>query len=105
MQLLNWALQNAPIQQESFSVVRSGADVVGIAQTGTGKRLLICYILQDLKYSKIDTPRVLVLVPTRELVIQLVDRINELSSYMNVRVWVFTVEQISILKKRLFSRC
>ena len=31
-----------PIQQKSFSVVRSGADVVGIAQTGTGKRLLIC---------------------------------------------------------------
>ena len=76
-----------PIQQESFSVVRSGADVVGIAQTGTGKTLAYMLpILQDLKYSKIDLPRVLVLVPTRELVIQLVDRINELSSYMNVRV-------------------
>ena len=75
------------IQQKSFSVVRSGADVVGIAQTGTGKTLAyILPILQDLKYSKIDSPRVLVLVPTRELVIQLVDRINELSSYMNVRV-------------------
>ena len=44
------------------------------------------HILQYLKYSKIDTPRVLVLVPTRELVIQVVDRINEFSSYMNVRV-------------------
>lgn len=76
-----------PIQQKSFSVVRSGADVVGIAQTGTGKTLAYMLpILQDLKYSKIDTPRVLVLVPTRELVIQVVDRINEFSSYMNVRV-------------------
>ena len=76
-----------PIQQKSFSVVRSGADVVGIAQTGTGKTLAYMLpILQDLKYSKIDTPRVLVLVPTRELVIQVVERINEFSSYMNVRV-------------------
>ena len=76
-----------PIQQKSFSVVRSGADVVGIAQTGTGKTLAYMLpILQDLKYSKFDTPRVLVLVPTRELVIQVVDRINEFSSYMNVRV-------------------
>ena len=76
-----------PIQQKSFSVVRSGADVVGIAQTGTGKTLAYMLpILQNLKYSKLNTPRVLVLVPTRELVIQVVDRINEFSSYMNVRV-------------------
>ena len=76
-----------PIQQKSFSVVRSGSDVVGIAQTGTGKTLAYMLpILQDLKYSKIDTPRVLVLVPTRELVIQVVDRINEFSSYINVSV-------------------
>lgn len=59
-----------PIQQKSFSVVRSGADVVSIALTDTGKTLAYMLpILQDLKYSKIDTPRVLVLVPTRELVI------------------------------------
>ena len=76
-----------PIQQKSFSVVRSGTDVVGIAQTGTGKTLAYMLpILQDLKYSKIDSPRVLVLVPTRELVIQVVDRIKEFSIYMNIRV-------------------
>lgn len=76
-----------PIQQKSFSVVRSGADVVGVAQTGTGKTLAYMLpILHDLKFSKVDTPRVLVLVPTRELVIQVVNRIKEFSSYMNVRV-------------------
>ena len=75
------------IQQKAFSLVRSGADMVGIAQAGTGKTLAYMLpILQDLNYSKIDTPRVLVLVPTRELVIQVVDRINEFSSYMNVRI-------------------
>jgi ATP-dependent RNA helicase RhlE len=76
-----------PIQVESFPVVRSGADVVGIAQTGTGKTLAYMLpILQDIKFQKIDTPRVLVLVPTRELVLQVVDRINEFAKYMNVRV-------------------
>ena len=76
-----------PIQEQSFSVVRSGVDVVGIAQTGTGKTLAYMLpVLQDMKFSKLDTPRVLVLVPTRELVLQVVDRINEFSKYMNVRV-------------------
>ena len=76
-----------PIQQKSFSVIRSGTDVVGIAQTGTGKTLAYMLpILHDLKFLNLDTPRVLVLVPTRELVLQVVDRIKEFSSYMNVRV-------------------
>jgi len=76
-----------PIQEQSFPVVRSGADVVGIAQTGTGKTLAYMLpILQDIKFQKIDTPRVLVLVPTRELVLQVAERIEEFAKYMNVRV-------------------
>ncbi len=80
-------IKPTPIQEKSFPVVRSGADVVGIAQTGTGKTLAYMLpILQDIKFQNIDTPRVLVLVPTRELVLQVVDRINEFSKYMNLRV-------------------
>jgi len=76
-----------PIQEQSFSVVRSGIDIVGIAQTGTGKTLAYMLpILQDIKFQKIDTPRVLVLVPTRELVLQVVERIEEFAKYMNVRI-------------------
>ena len=76
-----------PIQEQSFPVVRSGKDVVGIAQTGTGKTLAYMLpILQDIKFQDIDTPRVLVLVPTRELVLQVVDRINEFAQFMNLRV-------------------
>ncbi|MBL4605858.1 MAG: DEAD/DEAH box helicase, partial [Flavobacteriaceae bacterium] len=76
-----------PIQEQSFSVVRSGKDVVGIAQTGTGKTFAYMLpILRELKYSTQDTPRVLVLVPTRELVLQVVDEIEKLSTYINVRV-------------------
>ncbi|TYQ00293.1 ATP-dependent RNA helicase RhlE [Tenacibaculum adriaticum] len=76
-----------PIQEEAFPIVRSGKDVVGIAQTGTGKTFAYMLpILRDLKFSKQQHPRVLVLVPTRELVLQVVDEIEKLSKYMSLRV-------------------
>jgi len=76
-----------PIQEQAFNVVASGRDVVGIAQTGTGKTFAYMLpILKNLKYSQQETPRVLVLVPTRELVVQVVDEIEKLSKYINNRV-------------------
>ena len=76
-----------PIQVESFSVVLSGKDVVGIAQTGTGKTLAYMLpILQELKFSNQVNPRVLILVPTRELVLQVVERIESFTKYTNIRV-------------------
>ncbi|WP_375234911.1 DEAD/DEAH box helicase [Winogradskyella sp.] len=77
-----------PIQTESFNVVASGKDVVGIAQTGTGKTFAYMLpILKNLKYSTQNNPRVLVLVPTRELVVQVVNEIEKLSKYINNRVF------------------
>ncbi|WP_248722614.1 DEAD/DEAH box helicase [Seonamhaeicola sp. ML3] len=76
-----------PIQEQSFNVVSSGRDVVGIAQTGTGKTFAYMLpILKNLKFSEQDNPRVLVLVPTRELVVQVVEEIEKLSKYINNRV-------------------
>jgi ATP-dependent RNA helicase RhlE len=76
-----------PIQQESYSTILSGRDFVGIAQTGTGKTIAyLLPILQDLKFSDQPYPRVLVLVPTRELVIQIVDQIEKLTPYISVSV-------------------
>ena len=43
-------------------------------------------ILRELKYSNQANPRVLVLVPTRELVVQVVDEIEKLTKYINTRV-------------------
>ncbi|HEX5742840.1 MAG TPA: DEAD/DEAH box helicase, partial [Flavobacteriaceae bacterium] len=61
--------------------------VVGIAQTGTGKTLAYMLpILQELKFSKQVNPRVLILVPTRELVLQVVERIETFTKYMNIHV-------------------
>jgi len=76
-----------PIQQVSFPAIRSGFDFVGIAQTGTGKTMAyLLPILQELKYSEQPIPRVAILVPTRELVIQIVEQIEKLIAYLSVRV-------------------
>ena len=61
------------IQSTGFNVMMSGADTIGIAQTGTGKTL--AYLLPCLcmwKFSKDPHPQILILVPTRELVAQVV---------------------------------
>ncbi|MDB4728440.1 DEAD/DEAH box helicase, partial [Saprospiraceae bacterium] len=76
-----------PIQKEAFAVIKSGRNVVGISQTGTGKTLAFMLpILQELKFSKQLTPRIVVLVPTRELVLQMVEQIEAFAKYMTVRV-------------------
>ncbi len=75
------------IQQKAFSVVMSGRDVVGIAQTGTGKTFAyLLPILRQMTFSNQKEPRVLVVVPTRELVVQLVADVRKLTTYMNTRV-------------------
>ncbi|MFC7357188.1 DEAD/DEAH box helicase [Jejudonia soesokkakensis] len=76
-----------PIQEQAFPVVMSGKDVIGIAQTGTGKTFAYMLpILQDLTFSKQKHPRVLLLVPTRELVVQVVEEIEKFSKYLSNRV-------------------
>jgi len=75
------------IQEKGFSVMMSGRDVVGIAQTGTGKTL--AYLLPCLmqwKFNKDKTPQILVIVPTRELVTQVVEEVKLLTKYMSVDV-------------------
>jgi ATP-dependent RNA helicase RhlE len=76
-----------PVQEEAFPVIRSGRNVVGISQTGTGKTFAFMLpILQDMKFSKQLHPRVLVIVPTRELVLQTVENIKSYAKYMSIRV-------------------
>jgi ATP-dependent RNA helicase RhlE len=75
------------IQAKAFSPLMAGRDVVGIAQTGTGKTfayLLPC--LRMWKFTKSPHPQILVVVPTRELVAQVVEAAQQLTTYMNVEV-------------------
>jgi len=76
-----------PIQSQAYSVILSGKDMVGIAQTGTGKTFAYMLpILQELKFSKEISPKILVLVPTRELVLQVTQEIEKLGKYSSIRV-------------------
>lgn len=75
-----------PIQIKAMPVITSGRDVIGIAQTGTGKTFAyLLPVLKQWKFQKTDTPRVLILVPTRELVVQVVEEVEKLTQYMSVR--------------------
>lgn len=76
-----------PIQEKAFPVILSGKDMIGIAQTGTGKTYAYMLpLLRDLKFSKQITPRILVIVPTRELVLQVVEQTQAMANYMSTRV-------------------
>lgn len=75
-----------PIQAKAFNVILSGRDVMAIAQTGTGKTFAyLLPILKQWKFQDIHTPRVVILVPTRELVVQVVEEIEKLTTYMSIR--------------------
>jgi len=75
------------IQSRVFSTTMSGRDVCGIAQTGTGKTF--AYLLPCLRmwsFSKDKFPQILIVVPTRELVLQVVESVKRLTTYMSVEV-------------------
>ncbi len=86
--LIDLGFENpTPVQEKMYPVVLSGRDAVGIAQTGTGKTFAyLLPILRQLKYSDQKHPRILIVVPTRELVLQVVGEVEKLAKYMNLRV-------------------
>jgi len=74
------------IQEKVIPRVLGGQDVIGIAQTGTGKTAAyVLPLLQLLKYPQGDEPRALILVPTKELVVQVEEQIQSLCKYTELR--------------------
>jgi ATP-dependent RNA helicase RhlE len=96
-----------PIQEKSFKIVLSGKDILGIAQTGTGKTMAYALpILEELKFSDQVQPRVLILVPTRELVMQVCEEMELLTKYMNVRILpIFGGVNINTQRIRVAEGC
>jgi len=79
--------QPTTIQAKAFSVIMSGKDVLGIAQTGTGKTF--AYLLPCLrlwKFNKETSPEILIIVPTRELVVQVAEEAEKLCKYMSIKI-------------------
>ncbi|MFD2248646.1 DEAD/DEAH box helicase [Pontibacter ruber] len=90
-QLLN-AIEEAgyekptPIQLKAIPVIMGGHDVMGIAQTGTGKTAaFLLPILMKVKYAQGDNPRAVILAPTRELAMQIEENITLLAKYTDLR--------------------
>lgn len=94
-----------PIQEKSFSVILSGRDMMGIAQTGTGKTFAyLLPLLKQYQFSTSDNPKIVVIVPTRELVVQVVEEAKKLTKYMSVRVLgVYGGVNINTQKKAVYE--
>jgi ATP-dependent RNA helicase RhlE len=94
-----------PIQEKSFSVIMSGRDMMGIAQTGTGKTFAyLLPLLKLYKFTPTNTPKIVILVPTRELVVQVVDEVEKLTKYMSVKtLGIYGGVNINTQKKAVYE--
>jgi ATP-dependent RNA helicase RhlE len=75
-----------PIQQKAIPLIAAGHDVLGIAQTGTGKTAAyLIPLLMKVAYAQGVEPRALILAPTKELAIQINDNIGSLAQNLDIR--------------------
>ncbi|MCU0428946.1 MAG: DEAD/DEAH box helicase [Cytophagaceae bacterium] len=75
------------IQHKTIPVTLAGHDVLGIAQTGTGKTAAyLLPVLMKVKFAQGLMPRALVLVPTRELCVQVKEAALALAKHTDVRI-------------------
>src|SRR5918911_612196 len=73
-----------PIQEEAIPLILKGSDVVGQAHTGTGKTAAFSLpILQKIRRN--GPIQALILVPTRELAVQVTNEINKFGKYTGIR--------------------
>jgi len=78
-----------PIQQKAIPPILNGQDVMGIAQTGTGKTAAyVLPILMKLKYAQGEHARALIISPTRELAMQIEENVKAFAANTDLRVVV-----------------
>src|SRR5579871_2017299 len=75
-----------PIQARSIPVLLRGKDLIGQAQTGTGKTAAFALPMAELLDPTLNVPQAIVLLPTRELCIQVAQETHSLSKYRRLRV-------------------
>jgi ATP-dependent RNA helicase RhlE len=75
-----------PIQAQTIPAALEGRDILGLAQTGTGKTAAFALpILQRLNDNRRHTPRALILAPTRELAMQIHTEITALAKFTGIK--------------------
>ena len=80
-----------PIQMQGIPCIMSGRDVIGIAETGSGKTLayvlpMLRHVMDQRPLKDGDGPIALILVPTRELAVQIYQEIRMFTKYLNIEV-------------------
>ncbi len=74
-----------PIQQQAIPIIMSGKDLIGCAQTGTGKTAaFLLPILHKLSKENIESTNTLIIVPTRELALQIDQALQGFSYFTSV---------------------
>lgn len=74
------------IQQKAIPLIMGGQEIIGIAQTGTGKTAAyLLPLLMNIKYAQGDAPRAVILGPTKELTLQIAEHIKMLGKYTDIR--------------------
>jgi ATP-dependent RNA helicase DeaD len=73
--------QPSPIQSQAIPFVLEGRDVIGQAQTGTGKTAAFAIPIIDLVDPDFNRPQAIILCPTRELAVQVEGEIQKLAKY------------------------
>ena len=72
----------SPIQEKTIPLLLEGRDIIGQAQTGTGKTAAFALPLISNMDLKQKDPQLLVLAPTRELAIQVSEAFQKYATYM-----------------------
>ena len=94
-----------PIQEKAIPPLLNGQDVLGIAQTGTGKTAAyVLPIIMKLKYAQGEHARALIIAPTRELAMQIEENVRAYAKYTDLRTVILygglgPKPQIEALKK------
>jgi ATP-dependent RNA helicase RhlE len=79
--------QPTEIQQKCIPVILSGQEVIGIAQTGTGKTAAyLLPVLMKIKFAEGKDPRAVILAPTKELTLQIAEHALQLAKYTDLRI-------------------
>jgi superfamily II DNA/RNA helicase len=74
-----------PIQEQAIPIILNGKDLIGCAQTGTGKTAaFVLPILNKLAKNPTDTTNTLIIVPTRELALQIDQALQGFSYFTSV---------------------
>jgi ATP-dependent RNA helicase RhlE len=75
------------IQLKAIPVISGGQEVIGIAQTGTGKTAAyLLPLLMKVRYAQGKDPRAIILAPTKELCVQLAEHARNFSKYTDLRI-------------------